>query len=126
MALQDRLLHTRLPCPLNLILVNEDRRMKKRTFLELYFTLFIYFYPYPFQPVDLIVEQHLGVWQVDVAVVGVVEQMSEQSEVVPGMLGSLFGRTLNKDTDRLKSRSGKAVKGLCGHALKVSDALEDT
>lgn len=88
--------------------------------------LFIYFYPYPFQPVDLIVEQHLGVWQVDVAVVGVVEQMSEQSEVVPGVLGSLFGRTLNKDTDKLKLRSGKAAKGLCGDALKVSDALEDT
>lgn len=30
------------------------------------------FYPYSFQPVDLIVEQHLSVWQVDVAIVGIV------------------------------------------------------
>lgn len=34
-------------------------------------------YPYPLQPVDLVVEQHLSVWQVDVAVVGVVEKVSK-------------------------------------------------
>lgn len=29
-------------------------------------------YPYSLEPVDLIVKQHLGVWQVDVAVIGIV------------------------------------------------------
>lgn len=49
------------------------------------------FYPYSFQPVDFIVEQHLSVWQVDVAVIGIVQKMPEQSEVVPSMFGSLLG-----------------------------------
>ena len=35
------------------------------------------FYPYPLQPVDLVVEQHLCVWQVDVAVVGIVQKVPE-------------------------------------------------
>lgn len=35
------------------------------------------FYPYPLQPVNLIVEQDLGIWQVDVAVIGIVQKMSE-------------------------------------------------
>lgn len=51
-------------------------------------------YPYPLQPVDLVVEQHLGVGQVDVAVVGIIQQMPEQSEVVPSVLGSLLGCAL--------------------------------
>lgn len=51
-------------------------------------------YPYPLQPVDLVVEQHLGVGQVDVAVVGIIQQVPEQSEVVPGVLGSLLGCAL--------------------------------
>lgn len=34
-------------------------------------------YPYPFEPVDLVVEQNLSVWQVDVAVVSVVQEVSE-------------------------------------------------
>lgn len=51
-------------------------------------------YPYPLQPVDLIVEQHLSVGQVNVAVVGIVQQMPEQGEVVPGVLGSFLGCAL--------------------------------
>lgn len=51
-------------------------------------------YPYPLQPVNLVVEQHLCVGQVDVAVVGIIQQMPEQREVVPGVLGSLLGCAL--------------------------------
>lgn len=54
-------------------------------------------HPYSFEPVDLVVEQHLGVWQVDVTVVGVVKQMSEQREVVPCVFGSLFGCALDRE-----------------------------
>lgn len=39
--------------------------------------LFFSFYPYPFQPVNLIVEEHLSIWQVDVAVIGIVQKMSQ-------------------------------------------------
>lgn len=55
------------------------------------------FYPYPFQPVNLIVEQHFSIWKVDVAVVGIVQKMSEQGEVVPSVFGALLGRTLEKN-----------------------------
>lgn len=53
-------------------------------------------YPDPFEPIDLIVEQHLSIGQVDVAVVGVVEQVSEQGEVVSCVLGPLFGSALER------------------------------
>jgi len=58
-------------------------------------------YPDPFEPVDLVVEQHLGVGQVDVAVVRVVEQVSQQGEVVASVLGTLFGSALQKNTTTL-------------------------
>ena len=51
-------------------------------------------YPDPLEPVDFIVEQHLCVGQVDVAVVGIVQKVPEQGEVVPSMLGPLLSGAL--------------------------------
>lgn len=67
------------------------------------------FYPYAFEPVDLIVEQHLSIWQVNVAVIGIVQQMSEQSEVVPSMSGSLLGCTLHIDMQNFKLEFSKLL-----------------
>lgn len=63
-------------------------------------------YPYSFQPVNLIVEQHLSIGQVDVTVVGIVQQMSEQSKIVPGMLSSLFGCALKTNKLKLELQLG--------------------
>lgn len=51
-------------------------------------------YPDLLEPVDLVVEQRLSVGQVDVAVVGVVQEVPEQGEVVPSMLGPLLSGAL--------------------------------
>lgn len=88
-TLQDGLLHTGLPCPLDLILVHETCTIKSAAALSYIVdtvrntthgmkkAMNRLLYPYPLQPVDLVVEQHLSVWQVDVAVVGVVEKVSK-------------------------------------------------
>lgn len=53
-------------------------------------------YPNPLEPVDFIVEQHLCVGQVDVAVVGVVQQVPQQRKVVPCVLRPLLCRALEE------------------------------
>lgn len=55
-------------------------------------------HPNSFQPVDLVVEKNLGVGDVDVAVVSVVQEVPQQSEVVPRVFGSLPGCALEQDS----------------------------
>lgn len=51
--------------------------MRKKYSERIRDVIYMQVYPYPLQPVNLIVEQHLSVWQVNVAVVGIVQKMSE-------------------------------------------------
>lgn len=51
--------------------------MRKKYSEHIRDVIYMQVYPYPLQPVNLVVEQHLSIWQVDVAVVGIVQKMSE-------------------------------------------------
>lgn len=68
-------------------------------------------YPDLLEPVDLVVEQRLSVGQVDVAVVGVVQQVPQQRKVVPCVLRPLLCRAL-EERGRIRVTTTKGPNGV--------------